>query len=169
MEALEMLVHSVGGPGMFDLIITDHQMPVMDGITLVKEIKKVLRDRPSPFILMLSSLDRSLCMEDAEEAGIILFLSKPVKMYELDNMLKSIFDRDEPLKLLDRPKEEISELTEQGTVLVAEDEPVNMLLISEVLNKMGFTVLQASNGREAIDLLSQHNPQIVFMDVNMKN
>ena len=33
----------------------------------------------------------------------------------------------------------IRKLTDQAAVLVAEDEPVNMLLISEVLSKMGFT------------------------------
>jgi CheY-like chemotaxis protein len=52
-------------------------------------------------------------------------------------------------------------------VLVAEDNPLNMLLISEVLVKMGVEVIEAGNGREAIDLVLQHNPDLVFMDVNM--
>lgn len=167
MDALKLLVQSIGGQRMFDLIITDHQMPAMDGITLVKEIKKILREGPQPFILMLSSLERSMCMEDAEKVGINLFLSKPVKLHELQNILQSIFEKNEPVEMMDSQRPTITRLTEHATVLVAEDEPVNMLLISEVLNKMGFKVLQAANGREAIDLLNEHHPDIIFMDINM--
>jgi len=50
---------------------------------------------------------------------------------------------------------------------VVEDEPLNMLLISEVLHKMGFTVIKAGNGREAINLLHTATPVLIFMDVNM--
>jgi signal transduction histidine kinase/CheY-like chemotaxis protein len=167
MEALELLMQSTGGHRMFDLIITDQQMPVMDGITLVKEIKKVLRDGPQPFILMLSSLERSMCMEDAEKVGVNLFLSKPIKLHELNNILHSIFEKEEPVEMMDPHRPSLTRLTENATVLVAEDEPMNMLLISEVLKKMGFKVLQAGNGREAIDLLNKHHPQIIFMDINM--
>ena len=58
-------------------------------------------------------------------------------------------------------------LTDQASVLVAEDEPVNMLLISEVLSKMGFEVLKATNGKEALQLLDEHDPSVIFMDFNM--
>jgi CheY-like chemotaxis protein len=51
--------------------------------------------------------------------------------------------------------------------MVAEDEPFNMLLISEVLKKMGFAVIKASSGKEALQLLDDHDPCIIFMDINM--
>jgi CheY-like chemotaxis protein len=44
---------------------------------------------------------------------------------------------------------------------------LNMALISEVLLKMGVEVIEAGNGREAINGLLQHDPALVFMDVNM--
>ena len=169
-DALRVLATAVKEDQLFDLIVTDHQMPVMDGITLVKEIKqslKGLKGRPQPFILMLSSLDKGMCMQDAEQAGIDLFLSKPVKMQELNNILQSIFGKGEADCLRAAPKPEIKKLTDHASVLVAEDEPVNMLLISEVLSKMGFTVIQAGNGKEALELLETHQPTIIFMDVNM--
>ena len=52
-------------------------------------------------------------------------------------------------------------------ILVAEDNPLNMLLISEVLGKMGLEVLQAGNGEESVAMLMQHGPAMIFMDVNM--
>ncbi|OQP38656.1 hypothetical protein A4H97_18215 [Niastella yeongjuensis] len=52
-------------------------------------------------------------------------------------------------------------------ILVVEDEPMNMLLISEVLRKMGLEVIKAGNGKEAIDMVTKHMPAMVFMDVNL--
>jgi CheY-like chemotaxis protein len=140
---------------------------VMDGITLVREIKRLLKDQPQPFILMLSSLDKSMCLQDAEKVGIDMFLSKPVKLQELNNILQSIFGKEEKDMEKAPVRTGISKLTENASVLVAEDEPVNMLLISEVLSKMGFKVIKASNGKEALALLAAHDPSIIFMDVNM--
>jgi CheY-like chemotaxis protein len=48
-----------------------------------------------------------------------------------------------------------------------EDDPLNMLLISEVLRKMGVEVIKATNGQEALEILSYEYPSLIFMDVNM--
>jgi CheY-like chemotaxis protein len=44
---------------------------------------------------------------------------------------------------------------------------VNMLLISEVLTKMGFSVIKATDGKQVLDLLHSHQPAMILMDVNM--
>ena len=166
-QALNILAATADNES-FDLIITDHQMPVMDGITLVGKIKESLTGRPQPFILMLSSLDKGMCLEDAARAGIDLFLSKPVKLHELNGILQSIFGsaRDEMPETPAQP--EIHQVaTNSVRILVAEDDPVNMLLISEVLTKMGFSVIKATDGRQALDLLNSHQPAMILMDVNM--
>ncbi len=51
--------------------------------------------------------------------------------------------------------------------MVVEDEPINMMLITEVLGRMGFAVIKATNGKQALELLQQQDPQLIFMDVNM--
>lgn len=166
-EALQVIENSASSNEHFDLIITDNLMPEMDGITLVQQIKKTMKADAIPFILMLSSLERTTCQQEAENIGIDKFLSKPVKLGELTNLLASIFESSispeiQPDKI--NPPEKLF----QGTkILVAEDNPLNMALISEVLFKMGVEVVEAGNGREAIDLLLQHDPELVFMDVNM--
>ena len=53
------------------------------------------------------------------------------------------------------------------TVLVVEDDPLNMLLISEVLTRMGLRVIRANNGRQALEILIQEKPALIFMDINM--
>jgi signal transduction histidine kinase/CheY-like chemotaxis protein len=165
-EALVLIAQAIQNNEMFDLVITDHQMPVMDGITLVKEIKKLLKGHTEPFILMLSSLEKTLFQHEAERIGINKFLSKPVKLHELNNVLAAIFNK----ALSNSHKENIPAIeTFSGVtkVLVVEDEPMNMLLISEVLRKMGVEVVKAGNGKEAIEMVSVHDPALVFMDVNM--
>jgi signal transduction histidine kinase/CheY-like chemotaxis protein len=165
-EALVLIAQSIKNNELFDLIITDHQMPVMDGLTLVKEIKKLLKGHTNPFILMLSSLEKTLFQNEAERIGINKFLSKPVKLHELNNILAAIFnktvtrDYKETIPVI----EKISGVTK---VLVVEDDPLNMFLISEVLRKMGIEVVKAANGEEGIDMLLKNNPTLVFMDVNM--
>jgi signal transduction histidine kinase/CheY-like chemotaxis protein len=166
MEALSLITQSIQNNEPFDLIITDHQMPVMDGITLVNEIKKLLKGHTEPFILMLSSLEKTVYQEEAEKIGINKFLSKPVKLHELNNILSTIFNK----ALEGGPKEKIpviETMPEAIRVLVVEDEPMNMLLITEVLRKMGLDVLKAGNGKEALVMVAVHAPDLVFMDVNM--
>lgn len=164
-EALSIIDQSIRNNEPFDLIITDHQMPAMDGITLVKEIKKLLKDHTQPFILMLSSLEKTLYQSEAEKTGINKFLSKPVKLHELNNILSTIFN-----KAFDNGAKEsipVIETMSNVRVLVVEDEPMNMLLISEVLRKMGIEVIKAGNGKEALVMVAVHAPDLVFMDVNM--
>jgi signal transduction histidine kinase/DNA-binding response OmpR family regulator len=166
-EALDIIKEAVDNKHVFDLIITDHQMPEMDGITLVKEIKKVLPGNVEPFILMLSSLEKTLFQKEAERIGIDKFLSKPVKLNELVNLLAFLFENSYLQKnpVVNVPK--IVKTYSDVRVLVAEDEPMNMLLITEVLGNMGIEVIRAGNGEEAVAQLLMHNPALIFMDINM--
>jgi PAS domain S-box-containing protein len=149
----------------FDLIITDHQMPEMDGIELVQEIKKAAKGHSEPFILMLSSLDRAIFQREAESVGINKFLSKPVKLHELQQVLHAITENTARRAASEAVYVERFEETIKA--LVVEDQQINMLLITEVLRKMNVQVLKAYNGKEALQSLSHNTPDIIFMDVNM--
>lgn len=154
---------------LFSLVLTDHQMPGMDGITLVKELKREIPGNNQPFILMLSSLEKNIYQHEATKAGINKFLSKPVKMHELYGALLSLFEmtlQHEGQHFV-RPDSGIEKTAESTTIMVADDDPINMLLISEVLRRMGFEVIQVSNGQEALDRLPHCDPVLIFMDVNM--
>ncbi len=166
-DALQSIDHSYSNHQPYDLIITDHHMPGMDGIMLAKEINRRQTDQHHPVILMLSSLEKNMYQHEAEKTGIHTFLSKPVKLAELNQTLLSLFNNhsSEIPEQSDRIK--IEKLTSTAIIMVVEDEPLNMMLITEVLRKMGFTVIKAGNGKEAIHLLSDARPALIFMDVNM--
>ncbi|HTI11691.1 MAG TPA: response regulator [Puia sp.] len=151
----------------FNLIITDHLMPGMDGISLVKEIKKLIPGSEQPFILMLSSMEKTIYQHEASKTGINKFLSKPVKIHELHATLLSLFEKNMQNDHLHPSLPHNVKISEATSIMVADDDPINMLLISEVLRRMGFEVIQVSNGKEALDRLPDCEPVIIFMDVNM--
>ena len=154
----------------FNLIIADHLMPGMDGIAFAREIKRLYPDTDHPLILMLSSLEKNIYQSEAGKSGINKFLSKPVKMHELHATLLSLFEKtmqNDQLHPSLPNHNGIEKISEPTSIMVADDDPINMLLISEVLRRMGFEVIQVSNGKEALDRLPHCEPAIIFMDVNM--
>ncbi|HVG14750.1 MAG TPA: response regulator [Chitinophagaceae bacterium] len=164
-EAIEIIERKQSAKEFFDLIITDHQMPEMDGLELVKEIKK-RQAGTAPFILMLSSLEKSMFHNETEFIGIDKFMSKPVKLNELDRLLAEIFDKESAQQHVNVAPQ-IQKFEKGYTAIVVEDQKINMILISEVLRKMNVEVLKAYNGQEALDLLAGCEPDVIFMDVNM--
>lgn len=165
-EAMAAIRHSEEINQPYELIVTDHHMPGMDGIMLTKEINK-RSGRNNNVVLMLSSLEKNMYQYEAEKTGIRKFLSKPVKLHDLNNLLLSLVNQQTVTTTTQNNQPRIEKLTNSAVIMVVEDEPVNMLLISEVLRKMGFAVIKAGNGKEALDILENEVPALIFMDVNM--
>ncbi len=73
----------------FDLIITDLTMPVMDGITFVREAKQCANCKFVP-IVMLSSEEDETKIAQAKQFGISTFLRKPIKEKQLQIILQVV-------------------------------------------------------------------------------
>ncbi len=52
-------------------------------------------------------------------------------------------------------------------ILVAEDNVLNREIIEKFLNQLGFTVIMAANGRQAVEMAFRHNPDLILMDIQM--
>ena len=166
-HALKILEDSQEESSRFDLIITDYHMPKMDGVIFTKEIRKKLFKPEQPVILMLSALETSLFQHQADQTGLFHLLTKPVKIYELYGLLCSLFMKEKQTETSLITVPIIKKFGESSVVMVVEDDPINMMLITEVLRKMGFRILKAENGRRALEILPHHRPELIFMDVNM--
>ena len=53
------------------------------------------------------------------------------------------------------------------TVLVAEDSRDTRKMLKRALEIKGYRVLEATNGREAVDITSKYHPNLIIMDLNM--
>ncbi len=66
------------------------------------------------------------------------------------------------------PQKETIKRQEKLTLLVAEDNESNYLLFETILSN-DYNLIHAWDGREAVDLFKQHQPNIIIMDINMPN
>jgi DNA-binding response OmpR family regulator len=56
-------------------------------------------------------------------------------------------------------------MSEATTILVTDDDPRMLMLTTEVLREAGYEVLRASNGKECLEAVKAHHPDIVLLDV----
>jgi signal transduction histidine kinase/DNA-binding response OmpR family regulator len=122
----------------------------------------------SAVLLMLTLTSQTGNAVRLQKLGNVSRLLKPVRRCELLKAMLSALDevqRAASSSLLP-PRHSDSE-ARSLRILVAEDTPVNQVLILRTLEKMGHTVTIANNGREAVDLWKTQSFHLIFMDVQM--
>jgi two-component system sensor histidine kinase/response regulator len=156
----------------FALVLTDVHMPGMDGFELADQI------RHSPHlagatILMLTSAERAEDLARCRELGISSYLIKPVRRSELYKSIVAALNHRPsalPAPVAGHPRpgvtlDESPEVLER--ILLAEDNIVNQRLAMRLLEKAGYRVTVANNGREALEELEREPFDLVVMDVQM--
>jgi signal transduction histidine kinase/ActR/RegA family two-component response regulator len=103
--------------------------------------------------------------------GSISFYSVPGDGSEFEVRLPLVAAKvgaPEPgFSMIESPARENAEATIEARALVVEDNPVNMMVLSALLERFGLTVSGARNGQEALDFLHENKVDIVFMDCQM--
>ena len=159
----------------FDVIIVDYHMPYLNGIDTIRMIREQLNLPPEkqPTILLHSSSDDLEIYEQCKKLGVRFNLTKPVKSQELLHYLKSIHTKPtEPVKESLKPAD-ITHHEPQGdhphVILVAEDVTLNMLLVTTIIRQMvpNVMLLEAKNGKIALETTLSKNPDLILMDVQM--
>lgn len=150
----------------FDLVITDMQMPEMDGIQLATAIRERYKDLP---IILLSSIGDDRCKKYTE-----LFSSVLTKPARQNTLCKHILTQLKPNDSLapeetNDSKKFSKEFAIQHPlhILVAEDNPVNYVLAERVLTKLGYKPEKAVNGKEAVQAMERTPYDLILMDVQM--
>ena len=152
----------------FALILLDYQMPGMDGIELAQQIMSNPRFATAT-ILMLSSGGGPEEAIRARQTGISVCLFKPFKQSELlAAILKALGkasrpdDRQGPLAP-SAPSPVIPMLR----VLLAEDNRVNQVVATRLLEKQGHRVLTVENGRDAVAAAEKQSFDLALLDLQM--
>jgi signal transduction histidine kinase/DNA-binding response OmpR family regulator len=167
-EALAMLHAAPRFATPFALLLTDSNMPGIDGFTLVERVRQEA-DLRQTTIMMLTSAGRRGDAARCRELGIAAYLLKPVSQQELLDALLRV------LATKVRPDAERGLVTRHSLregrrglrILLAEDNPVNQRLAAGLLEKRGHTVVVTANGREAVEAFSRQKFDVVMMDVQM--
>jgi len=152
----------------FALILTDAEMPEMDGYTLVEKIRQENKGRRT-IIVMLTSAGRRGDAARCRELGIAGYLIRPVLPPQLlEAMLNVLGAKAQPAGKPDLvTRHSLRERHPSLQILLAEDNAVNQKLASRLLEKRGHAVRVVSNGREALEALTKQRFDLVLMDVQM--
>ena len=156
----------LGKDPLIDLVLTDMQMPVMDGIVLAKSIKKLYPALP---IILLSSLSDEYSKDDDQ-----LFtskLNKPIKQHLLSRYILNALQPQS--NTLSKEKNVLQKLSANYSekypleILVAEDTVISQKVILKILSKLGYTAQLADNGAVAIEEARKKQYDIILMDMQM--
>ena len=166
-QALGIFERAIAAGKIFPLVIVDALMPGMDGYELSQKLHGLNVGTGPPVILMVSSADRRELQDREEQAGISVYLQKPVTQADLMDAVMRALDLQAP-QTMEAPidlhaSDELASLS----VLVAEDTPANQKVVTTVLKKRGHSVTVAENGREAVEHFKNEPFDVVLMDVQM--
>ena len=156
--------HSQGST--YDVIVLDMQMPVMDGLTLAKCLAQIPGLANIPIILLSSS--NQINLADFQQTKIVQQLLKPARQAQLFDALVNavqgvLHEKRKPALTseLNRPN------YQDKKILVVEDNKINQKVIIAQLGNFNMVPELAENGQLALDKLTQHAYDLIFMDCHM--
>ncbi len=168
--ALGLLRTAAASGEPFDVLLTDLQMPEMDGFALAAALKGDPLIAGTP-ILLLSSLGERGFAAAVKEAGVAGYLSKPIRKSQLRRHLAALFVPNDGRQVIGVTTEKQSNKSQRselrGRLLIAEDNAVNQKVAARTLEKLGFRADVVANGLEAIEAVKQIPYNAILMDCFM--
>lgn len=149
----------------YDVCLADLKMPDIDGVEVARRVRAEVG--PETTIIIITAYDWTNVEVRAREAGVDMFLTKPVFASTLYNALLSVTGIDRAVRV-PAEKNHRPELAGHH-VLLAEDNDLNREIAVELLQMIGITVDWAENGRAALDkfLADGDTYDLILMDVQM--
>jgi PAS domain S-box-containing protein len=163
-EALSVWEHEPS----FDLVITDHHMPGMDGVSLIKRFREIAPANQLRYVLFTTDSNyppelRQLCDHIS---------TKPIWMSVLKEMVTQLFPTEDAARANALPSavsspDQDQAIIESLKVLVVEDNPHNQKIINLLLKRIGISAKIANNGREAVDEVATGDFDLILLDIQM--
>jgi PAS domain S-box-containing protein len=167
-KALGVLRENIASDKRFRFVITDANMPLMDGFELAAAIKG-MPEYADVQIMMLSSAGLRGDSAHCRELGLAAYLTKPVKpALLLDAIMLAL--GTEPEKRAEAPlitRHSLTQIHTRYSILLTEDNIINQKLAVRILENRGHRVTLAGNGAEALEALNKDRFDVILMDVQM--
>lgn len=165
-EAVIRTKYAVEQGDEFSVYIIDWLIPDMNGIEIVRQIRKVIGNRCP--IIILTAYDWADIEDEARAAGVTAFCEKPLFLSELRRVLAEPF-RAEPAA---KPAQPTAADLKGKKLLLVEDNELNREIALEILKEAGFVVDTAEDGAVAVQKIKQAAPgqyDLILMDIQMPN
>ena len=131
-------------------IVMGIRLRKMDGWEVLKELKRGAETRDIPVVIVSATNDKELGFA----LGAVDYLEKPV-------------DKTRLLQTLGRLSFTTKTKSQKMTILAVDDEPQVLALMGDILEKEGFSVIKASDGKTAVKMIVEQHPDLVILDLMM--
>lgn len=138
----------------------------------VQSLISRIREQYTCKIIVLSNTSDQNVLEDGQQSGNVVFLSKPVSRKKMHDTLVDLF-------IYQRDSETKERIEQQALpspsgqphaairILAVDDNPYNLKLVAALLENLQYSVVTASSGFEALTLLQENPFDLVLMDIQM--
>jgi len=155
--------------GGYDIYFIDYRMPGIDGIELTRTLKAKEPESGKVSVVMMSATDWSTIEEEAKQAGIDHFISKPMFPSSIVDIVNTIIGVDK--QEMETAKSSVIIQYEGRRILLAEDVEINREIVLALLEPTLLSIDCAEDGEQALQMFSAAPDKydMIFMDVQMPN
>ncbi|MDE5619368.1 MAG: response regulator, partial [Ruminococcus sp.] len=161
LQAVEIIKNN---PDKFDVILVDWHMPDMNGVETARNIRQHTTSHTP--VILISAYDISEIEEEAKDAGINGFISKPLFKSTLFFGIKQHIENESQLEIYNEKSPEFN----GERILLAEDNELNSEIAMDILTEAGLVVDWAENGQLCVEMFSKSETgyySAVLMDIRM--
>ncbi len=148
--------------GAVDLLITDMMMPEINGLELIEKLKSHPGGRPS-YTILITAYDVPGLRESARRLKVDETIIKPVRPERVCQLVSQALENMGNQNL---PQQE-TKSQQPFKILIADDVPDNILLLSRYLESEGYLFITASDGVETLEKTRSEMPDLILLDINM--
>lgn len=155
------------------IVCLDYQLPGRDGLELLKDVNSTF---PEIDVVFMTGSEDADIDKRAADNGASGFLRKPFGQKQILDELRQVCEVRQQAERADVPPPANAGPTSPGarrtggrpTAVIVDDNSSIRLLLKGVLTELGMNIVaQAGNGEEAVRAAQVHQPQVLFLDVNM--
>ena len=151
-----------------DLVLSDHNMPAMDGM----ELAAAIRARGATVPIVILSSNPGAAAQDPARALVQGVLQKPTPRAQLFARLEALtihppLQADAAPATAAPPVPATPPTLRRMRVLAAEDNRTNQLVLRKMVQDADIDLEFAANGLEAVESFRNRRPDLVFMDISM--
>lgn len=144
-----------------DLLILDMELPDMNGLEVLQNIRKVTQDMQSVVqlkdlpVIMVTAYPKEEIRKEAERLGVVCFLSKPIKRKELRKIVQDVLEGH------------YYKYGKKKLILCVDSEPRVQKFYEGTLSDERWDVITASNGLEALETIEFKSPDLIITELNL--
>ena len=167
-SGLALMAQSRAAGRPYPLVLLDLVLPRLDGFAVAEALRRAAAPHEATELMMITANGQRGDAARCREIGIRAYLCKPIKPSELFNGILTLLSPDEPAlagHLVTRHS--LRERQASAAILLVEDNEINRMLATTILDRLGHRTTVASDGGQAVALCARQRFDLVLMDMQM--